>query len=189
MIEVKVVNLQEIKDYITAIPDDAFQVMKTEIARSLLVADEAIKNNTDLKTRSGSLFKSIRTQVSGNNIASFKASIYTNSVYAPTHQFGAVISAKDKYLKVPGGPYLNIPMAANKTASGVTRLKAREVFNRGGYIAKLNSNKYGVFLGSQLMFVLQRRVTVPKRLNMIEESEKVVPTMLSNIASKIGENR
>ena len=109
-------------------------------------------------------------------------------MYAPTHEFGATIKAKNAYKGVPGGPYLNIPTRNNKTPAGVTMLQAREVFNQGGYIAKFKSGRYGVMMDGQLMFSLHKEVEIPKRLKMIETAEGEIPTMLSRIAAAVGMN-
>ena len=185
--EVTTVNLTEVMDYIEGIPADTFGIAKTEIATALLKADADIKTDTTLKTRTGDLFKSIKTAVTGTNLSTLQASIYTDSVYAPVHEYGATIKAIDKYMGVPGGPYLNIPTDSNKTAAGVTRLQAREVFNQGGNIVKFSSGKYGLMLEGTVLFTLHSQVTVKARLNMTEKTEDQIPTMLSRIAERIGE--
>ena len=184
--EVTTVNLREVMDYLESIPAESFDVAKKEIARSLLAADADIKTNTTLKRRTGNLFKSIKTKVTGNNLSNLRASISTDSIYAPVHEYGATIRAIDKYTGVPGGPYLNIPTDSNKTAAGVTRLQAREVFNQGGNVVKFRSGKYGVMLNGQVMFTLHKKVTIKPRLHMVESAEDQIPTMLSRIAEQIG---
>jgi len=185
--EVTTVNLKEVVDYLKSIPADTFEVSKKEIARALFDADKDIKTNTALKKRTGNLFKSIKTKVTGTNLGNLHASISTNSIYAPVHEYGDTIRAIDKYRNVPGGPYLNIPTDSNKTPAGVTRLQAREVFNQGGNIAKFRSGKYGVMLNGEVMFTLHKQVTIKKRLHMVESAEDQIPTMLSRIADQIGE--
>ena len=137
----EVINLKETVDYIKKLPEDAFDIAKRGMATALLKADKGIKTNTTLMRRTGNLFKSIQTRVEGRDIKSLKASIYTTSIYAPVHEYGATIKAKKAYKNVPGGPYLNIPTSANKTASGVTRKTARQVFEHGGHIVKFKSGK------------------------------------------------
>jgi len=108
-------------------------------------------------------------------------------VYTLTQEYGATIKAKKAYRNVPGGPYLNIPTKANKTAAGVTRLTARMVFDRGGYIQRTASKKWGVFLKNQMMFALVKQVDIPPRLGMREAAADEVPTILYKLQQMIGE--
>lgn len=181
------INLKETIDYIKRLPADTFDVAKKEMATALFKADEAIKTNTTLKRRTGNLFKSIQTRVEGNNIKNLKASIYTNSIYAPIQEYGGNIKAKKAYKRVPGGPYLNISTLSNKTASGVTRKSARQVFEQGGHITRFKSGKYGLMLNGQIVYTFHKSVKIPKRLGMVRNTEKQIPTMLSRIAEQIGD--
>ena len=183
----KVVNLHETIEYLKNIPEDTFDIAKEEIVIALFKADKDIKTKTTLKRRTGDLFKSIQTRVDGSDIESLKASIFTTSIYAPTQEWGATIKAKNAYKSLHGGPFLNIPTSANKTASGVTRKTATQVFSAGGYIVKFKSGKYGLALNGQIVYTLHKSVTIPKRLNMIKKTEKQIPTMLSRIVDRIGE--
>jgi len=187
MSSVTTINLRETVQFLEAIPANTFKTAKREIAKSLLAADEDIKTNTDLMRRTGQLFDSIQTRVEGTNLQNLEASIYTDSVYAPVHEHGANIRAIDKYMRVPGGPYLNIPTDGNKTSAGVTRLQAREVFNMGGSVVKFRSGKYGVMLNGDVKFTLHKQVTIPPRLHMVQSAEDQIPTMLSRITDQIGE--
>jgi phage gpG-like protein len=184
--EVTVRNLREVRNYLEGLPVDSVASVKTEISRTLLEVDRDIKTNTSLNRRTGGLFQSIKTEVSGSSLSDLKASIYTDSVYAPIHEYGGTVRAIDKYRRVPGGPYLNIPTDSNKTAAGVTRMQAREVFAMGGNVVKFRSGKYGVMLGSQIMFTLQKSSRIQPRLKMIDTAEDSVPTLLSRIAGAIG---
>jgi phage gpG-like protein len=183
-IDATVVNLKEVTEYIKSIPAESFDIFKEELAKTLLSADADVKKNTDIETRSGKLMQSITTELTGTDFSNLKASIYTNCIYAPIHEYGGTVRAKKAYLKVPGGPYLNIPTNENKTPAGVMRLGAKEVFNRGGYIAKAGKH-YGVFLNGQMMFTLVSSVTVPPRLHMITSVEGEIPTFLSRMASRL----
>lgn len=180
------VNLKETIDYINGLSESTFEIAKIEMATALLKADAETKTNTSLKRRTGGLFKSIQTRVHGTDLKSLQASIYTTSIYAPPHEYGATIEAKNAYNKVPGGPYLNIPTSVNKTASGVTKKTARQVFEMGGYIVKFKSGKYGLMLNGQVVYTFHKKVDIPKRLNLIKNTEDQVPTMLSRIADQIG---
>jgi phage gpG-like protein len=188
MTGVQVVNLREVVQYLNEIPADTFKIAKKEIATGLLKADKDIKTNTDLMRRTGQLFKSIQTKVEGTSLKDLEASISTDSIYAPTHEYGATIRAIDKYMRVPGGPYLNIPTDSNKTPAGVTQLQAREVFNMGGSVVKFKSGKYGVMLNGEVKFTLHKQVKIKARLHMVKSAEDQIPTMLSRIAAQIGED-
>jgi len=185
--EVKAVNLKEVVDYIAKMPAETFDIVKTEMATALFKADKAIKTDTDLNKRTGNLFKSMRVKVQGTTLKNLQASIYTTSIYAPIHEYGGTVKAKNAYKKVPGGPYLNIPTDANKTAAGVTRKSATQVFAAGGFIVKFKSGKYGLMLKGEVVYTFHKSVKIPKRLNMEKHTEDQIPTMLSKIADQIGE--
>lgn len=133
---------------------------------------------TKIHVRTGNLRRSFSFNISGNTLESLKGEAYQDTlkgkvslgsevVYAPVHEFGKTIKAKNKYKRVEGGAYLNIPLPPNKTASGVTRRTARQVFNDGGYIAKSAKGKWLVFNSRNLpMFVLKKQVKIPKRLGL-----------------------
>lgn len=185
--EIEILNLSEVQNWLSEIPDESFDAVSEEVTRALASADENIKTKTELKRRTGNLMKSIQIRVQGSDFESLEASIYTTSVYAPTHEYGATIRAKNAYKGVPGGPYLNIPTDANKTPAGVTRMTATQVFAAGGFICKFQSGKYGLMLNGEVVYTFHKQVTIPKRLKMIEYTENEIPTMLSRIADRIGE--
>lgn len=186
-ISAKVINLQEVADYIKGLPGEAFKDLKRETAKALFQADNNIKSKTELKRRTGTLMKSITTRVEGSDIPSFEASIYTDVIYAPIHEKGGTVRAKNAYRNVPGGPYLNIPTKANKTAAGVQRMTARTVFERGGRIVQFKPFSYGVILDGKVMFTLHKSSKIPARLNMVSSVEEVVPTLLSTLRDTLGE--
>ena len=135
----------------------------------------------------------MRTSVTGTKLSSLRASIYSAAnvggipvAYAPIHEYGGTIKAIDKYTGVPGGPYLNIPTGSNKTAAGVMKMSAKMVFDDGGYIQKSKAGNWGVFLGSQMMFVLKKQVKIPARLGMADAAESQIPTILSSLQELIG---
>lgn len=184
-------NIDEIQKYLKKLPVESFDTAKLYFSQAAFAADAKIKRNaTDiLKVRSGALKRSIRFEVKGTSIATLRASVYAAGKvggqtikYAPIHEYGGTIRAKNAYHGVQGGPYLNIPARANKTASGVTRMGAREVFNQGGYIV----GKV-VYLNGAAMFFLVKQVKIPARLGMTEAVDNVIPTLLSNIQRSIGE--
>lgn len=197
MLNVEVKNLAKVKTYLNQLPERTFKDAKKVFAKAVFSADKKIKDNatTKLKVRTGALRRSIVSVVSGNDLDTLQASVGSASkvggvelVYAPIHEFGGTIKAKKAYRKVPGGPYLNIPMSANKTPAGVTRLQAREVFNQGGWVKKTKKGNYGVFLNGQMMFILKKQVVIPARLGMIKAAEDEIPTILSGLVNLIGED-
>jgi len=181
--DVTVTNLREVLTELNRVPQMWFEGAKTAFQKATLAASNQTKDNATsiLNVRSGRLRQSIGQEVKGTAISNIKASVFSGVKYAVIHEFGGTVRAIDKYLGVPGGPYLNIPMSDNKTAAGVTRMQAREVFNNGGYIVRLRSGKYGVFMDGKLMFVLVKSVTIPARLGMRDATEEQIPTLLSDL--------
>jgi phage gpG-like protein len=141
-------------------------------------------SNGSLKSRTGELRRSIRTQNTGKHLSSMKASIYTVSKYAKIHEEGGTIKAKRAFKKLSGGPFLAIPSNENKTPSGVTRETPREVFNSGGYTVPINGRKakHAMFKNGKPMFWLVKEVKIPARLKMRETIEDEVPTLLSRLS-------
>ncbi len=192
-LSVSVRNLREVVDYINGLSTESFPKVKTVFRQSMMRVDAKIKDNATniLKVRTGNLKRSFMFDVGGTDVHNLRASVYSASVvggspviYAPIHEYGGTINAIDKYMGVPGGPYLNIPAPANKTAAGVTRLKAWEVFNAGGFIGgKTVFNSEGV-----PMFWLTKSVTIRPRLGMLEAAEGDIPTLLSDLVSVIGDD-
>ena len=190
-LSVDVTNLQEVVDFLNAMPVETFGQAKTVFRHAVVRTDKQIKDNATniLKVRTGNLKRSFMFDVAGTNVHNLRARVYSASVvggkpviYAPIHEYGGTINAIDKYMGVPGGPYLNIPAPANKTPAGVTRMKAREVFNAGGFIAK----KTVFNAAGEPMFWLVKSVRIPARLGMLEATEDEVPTILSDLQAIIG---
>jgi len=192
---VDVSGVDEIQTYLARFPEEAFQGAKKVFQKAVLNAANEVKAFRNLNTRTGALRRSIQQQVSGTSLKDLHASVYSaqgagaNEVkYAPIQEYGGVVTAIDKYLKVPGGPYLNIPIADNLTPAGVMRESAREVFNSGmGHIRKAKSGKWFVFKGDKLMFVLVKSVTLKERLGMRDAAEAEIPTLLAGLREMIGE--
>ena len=187
--DVTVTNLREVLTELNRVPQMWFEGAKTAFQKATLAASNQAKDNATsiLNVRSGRLRQSIGQEVKGTAISNIKASVFSGPAggqpvkYALIHEMGGTVRAIDKYLGVPGGPYLNIPMRDNKTAAGVTRMQAREVFNNGGYIVRMRSGKYGVFMDGKLMFVLVKSVTIPARLGMRDAVDDQIPTLLSDL--------
>jgi len=128
------------------------------------------------------LAKSIKPKTTGTSIESLHSEVFTDSIYARIHESGGTINAKNKYINVPGGPFLNIPLSANKTPAGVMRENARSVFASGGYIFKSKKGNWIVMSGNDVpMFVLKKQVTIPARLEFVKTATDEVPTLISNL--------
>jgi len=191
-VSVKTINLKDVAEYLKNMPEDTFTQAKTVMSKGVAAINKQVKDNATniLNVRSGRLRRSLQFEVSGTNLKNIQASVYSASVvggspvaYAPIHEYGGTIKAKNKYKGVPGGPYLNIPTDANKTPAGVTRLNARQVFQAGGYIGgRVVFNN-----ADEPMFYLVKSVTIPARLGMEAAAEDEIPTILSGLASVIGE--
>ncbi len=187
---VEVRGLNEVQSLLKRLPkdiaDDAYEVIKGSVLR----VDKKVKANfgtgpNQLKSRTGALRRSLTVTLNkSDDLQKIGGGISTNSIYAPIQENGGVVEAKNKYLNVPGGPYLNIPLSANMTLAGVMRHSARDVFNSGGYISRSRKGNWLVFSGAGVpMFVLKKSVTIPARLGMVEAAENEVPTLLSRLNS------
>lgn len=191
MAAVKLTGLDEVKTLIRDMPKHLFDKTKIAIGGAILRVHADVSNNfvgfsgtsgEKLQSRTGLLRRSLTTRVKGSNLKDLSGSLFTNVIYAPIQETGGKIKAIDKYLGVPGGPYLNIPLLANKTAAGVTRENAKAVFDGGGYIIKSRVGNYIVMSGTNTpMFVLVKSVTIPPRLGMEEALIDEVPTLLSTL--------
>lgn len=190
---VEVIGLDEVNQMINQIPFWEFEATKKAISKATLEVQSRVKGNFNsgdgLHSRSGRLRRSIQTSITGTTMTTVSGRVYSDMVYAPIQETGGTIRAKDKYLRVAGGPYLNIPLSANKTAAGMMRMGAREVFNAGGFIIKSKKGNYLVMSGAgQPMFVLKKQVTIPARLGMMKASDDSVPTLLSELSRVLFED-
>ena len=188
---VEVKNLAEVNEFLKDLPEETFKDAKQLFANAVLKADKRVKSlfGVRIQSRSGLLRRSLRTSTTGTSLKNLQASFYSaGSVsgkpvpYAPIQEFGGTVRAKKAYTKVPGGPYLNIPTKSNQTSAGVMRRSARTIFDLGGYIRKTKSNKWGVFLGDKMMFVLKKEVHIPPRLSMILSSERRIKPLLASLS-------
>ena len=186
-------GVDDVKNLLKRLPDQLFDKSKKAVSDSVFrvhqKVSDRVRDGVDdtLHSRTGALKRSLKPSVTGTTLDKLDGRISTTSIYAPTHEFGATIKAKDKYLRVPGGPYLNIPLPPNKTAAGVTRKTARQVFLGGGYLVK-GPRRYVVMDASHKpMFVLVKQVTIKPRLKMIQTAEEEVPTLLSNLSALMNE--
>jgi len=154
---------------LTETPETTYRRSRVAFNRAVVKAHREVGRNFRgaLKSRTGQLRRSISFEVTGDSLATLSGNISSNSIYAPIHEYGGTIKAKDKYTGLDGKPYLNIPLDANKTAAGVMRLSAYQVFEGGGFIIKSKRGKWLVMSGEGVpMFVLIEQVHITARLGM-----------------------
>lgn len=191
MAAVELRGLDEVSKYLTQIPAESFSAFRKVFSGTILRIQNKVADNASqgpLFSRTGELARSIRSTVSGKTIDALQAKVFTDSKYAPIHEEGGTIKAKNAYKGLLGGPFLNIPSDANKTPAGVMRFSAREIFATGGFIIKIASfrAKYAVMSGAGIpMFWLVSSVNIKARLGMIEAAEDEVPTFLSTLSSTL----
>jgi hypothetical protein len=189
---ITIVGDDEVQNLLKNLPSFYARETKMLLGKAVLKTQSDILDNfshgssglssNKLNSRTGNLARSIKTSVKGVELNELSANVYTDSIYAPLQEKGGDVKAKNKYARVPGGPYLNIPTNFNKTAAGVMRLSSREVFGMGGYIAKSKTGNWFVFaLDGKPMFILKRSVTVPARLGMIDAGIESAKTLLDDL--------
>lgn len=182
---VELVGMDAVRKLVREMPDRQFEGAKT--AFQATAADvhgkvsDGINDGNPLHNRSGVLKRSLKHAVYGNDLGSLHSDVWSDVVYAPIQETGGKVEAKKAYKGVPGGPYLNIPLPANKTPAGVTRMQAKEVFASGGFLVRSGAGNWLVMLNGQPMFVLKKEVTIPPRLGMEKAANDAVPTLLSRL--------
>jgi len=184
---------EEVKKFLSQLPKTMFEGAKVAFAKATLKAQSVIRtenfthsssgySSDKLNSRTGDLSRSIRTALTGTELSTLSGRVYTVSPYAPIHEFGGTVKAKDKYKRVPGGPYLNIPLSDNKTAAGVMRKSAGEVFSEGGFIIKSKQGNWLVMdVAGVPMFVLKRQVYIKPRLGMDKATQDRIPEILDSL--------
>ncbi len=118
------------------------------------------KNRT-LHNRTGALRRSIGSRVSQPTSVHARVTmalrVFSAGVpYARIQEFGGVITPKR-------AKYLTIPLDANMTQAGVTKLSARQAINKGGFFA--TSKKGNLLIRDSEgvpLFVLKKKVKIPK---------------------------
>ncbi len=188
-----VVDSKEIEGYLEKFPEETLGAAKILINAALFRADARVKKNFKgpLNSRTGALKRSIGHSTTGMSIDKIHGSLYSKAnvkgtiiKYAPIHEYGGEIKAKNAYKKLPGGPYLNIPAPANLTPAGVQRRSAKSVFQAGGIIPK---GKKVVLLNGEIMFYLVKKVDIPARLGMRKAADDEVPSLLADLAEAVGD--
>jgi len=128
-VSILVFGAGEVQELLSRIPDSSFRAAKRAFTKNLAEAHESLVTSISglrLNARSGTLKRSMKFEVSGGNLSSLKASLYSASGvrgkelnYALIQELGGGIKAKNAYKWVPGGPYLNIPMGSNFFGGGI----------------------------------------------------------------------
>jgi len=184
--QVTVNGVSEIEALLNAMTAEMGDNARKALQKSLFTVKRKTASrlkNGPLYSRTGDLAKSFKykTNLKGE-IKDLYGEVYTDSIYARIHETGGTINAKNKYINVPGGPFLNVPLSANKTPAGVMRENARSVFAGGGYIFKSKKGNWIVMSGNDVpMFVLKKQVTIPARLEFVKTATDEVPTLISNL--------
>jgi phage gpG-like protein len=192
-VEVTVVGLNEVSQFIKELPERLFTNAKIEVAASVANIHEAVSkriiDGNPMHSRTGALKRSMQTRVAGTNFADLYGVVYTTSPYAPIQEHGGTVKAKKKYMRVPGGPYLNIPLKDNLTKAGVMLYSAKDVFtlHKGRIFA--HNGKYFVAGTKGLMFVLVKESKIPARLGMLKEAERELPDFIVRLDNHLFESR
>lgn len=186
---VTVTTLDELRNELRVMPERLFSSVKRETRVATLAVQSTVVGNISrgpLHSRTGALARSIQAEVAGDRLSTLRASVFSDKVpYARIQEEGGTIVAKKAYRRTPGGPYLNIPTRENKTASGVTRMTAQQVFAAKGYIRKSRLGNYLVFgtLKGRVvpLFSLKKSVTLPARLGMKDSANKEAAALLDRL--------
>jgi len=203
----EVVGVEEVQSLLKKLPGSVFEDVKAVFKDAVFNTYNKVRAQLDgspLKSRTGEMRRSFKTQLTGTSLENIKASVFSGAgpagsilVYVPVHEFGATganaIVAKRAYKKVPGGPYLNIPLSANLTEkAGVMRKSAGEVFSEGGFIFQSRSKKWFVAAKDGTpMFILKKKVEIKARLGFYDIADKelaVVQKRLADILPKSWRN-
>lgn len=182
-------GIDAVRELFKQIPEAELRNVKIAINDTARAVQRDIINKATigrpyLYARTGALWRSVKQKAAvGSQLSEVRGEVYTTSIYAPIQEFGGIVKAKDKFLRVPGGPYLAIPLKANKTPAGVMRFSVRDAFNNlGAVLRKTKSNKW--FIGLENFkakrkkgktqsvsyefipyFVLKKQVKIPPRLH------------------------
>lgn len=186
--QVTYTGVESVQELIRSLPEKMTSALRGEVTTSVFNIQREVSGNFGgpIKVRSGNLRRSIQVEVAGVALGDTSGSIFSDMVYAPIQELGGVIEAKTAFRKLPGGPFLGIPVADNLTPSGLMRKSASTVMSEGGHFAKSHSGKWIIFSRSGgLMFVLVKSVTLKPRLGMVKAAENEVPKFLSRMDLRI----
>lgn len=183
---VTIKGADEVYRLLQQMPDETFKILQSVFRDTILTVHKKVTNKFvggPLHNRTGLAAKSFKTALTGNSLDTIKGSVFSGLVngqplvYIPLHEFGGTIVAKNAYKFLPGGPFLNIPLAANRTPSGIQQKTSRQVFQEGGRIA----GRVIYSATGEKMFALASSVTIKPRLGFYdtasEEASKVMPEL------------
>ncbi len=191
-----IVSGSEFNDFVERLPRRLYDDAKDAIKETTIDLHRNIVSSIPklLHNRSGNLARSFKTLYGGKSIKTLYGEVYSKVIYAPLHEYGGSINPTgNKYSKVPGGPYINIPLPDNKTKAGVMRKTAGQVFNSGGYLAKSKRGNWIVFSKPQItsgknkkpggkpMFYLSKGVYIKPRLKLRAMHKAMIPVLLERL--------
>lgn len=194
-ITVDVRGIPEVRAMLAEFPDSTFKAATVAMRVATVNAKRTVVNRfrpytgtggSTLQIRSGELRRSIKRETTGATLGDLFSRVYSDSPFASIQEQGGTITAKNKYIRVPGGPYLNIPTPSNLDGSGLMINSPGTVFATGGYILRSKTGKYLIMSkGGTPMFVLTRSVDVPARLGMEDAVTDEIPTLLSTLNAEL----
>lgn len=168
---ISIAGQKEITRRLREIPNSLFEHAALGMRKTLAGLHKTMVQRSggglgELKGRTGELKRSWRFNVTGSGIKTLTGTVESVGVsYASIHEYGGIIRAK-------GGKSLTIPTDWNKTKAGVTRMTARMVFDKGGFV------RNGIIFLKQKgkkvptpMFILAKQVKIPARLGFREQAE------------------
>lgn len=139
-----------------------------------------------LQRRSGKLTKNIRVKVKGVTFQGLQGEIGVRGkagVYAPVHEFGAVIKPKR-------AQYLVIPLSAALNAQGVPKKRSPRSW-KNTFIARSKKGNLLIFQrrrGARKpvpLYVLKKQVRIPPRLGLGATLERGVPVFQDVLMDKL----
>lgn len=143
-----------------------------EVFRSAMVRKRFTGGRNRLKTRTGKLQRSVRSNVRGRKLDDLRLLVSVGggvaSKYAGIQEFGGTVH---------GNPWLTIPLSDNLTAAGVPRFKSAAALRGSGktFLAKMPSGK--LLIGQRFgrggksvrwLWVLKRFVVLKPRLGFFK---------------------
>lgn len=193
-VDIQIVGVDVLRKLLDDMPEELFENTKKQFNKSGLNIHRDITTpmktgENGLQSRTGNLARSIKHNLSGNNLGTLGMEVFTKSIYSRIHEKGGTIRGKNKFLGLGRGPLLSIPTSVNKTAAGVTRMSPSAVFSAGGYIGMAYvfipkqglQNRLSIILNDEAMYTFAKQVTIKPTLNMVNTSVGELPTLLSNL--------
>jgi phage gpG-like protein len=172
-----------VKNYLKTLPEESFPEVEKVFKKNVEEAyDKIIKRTSGnpIKRRSGKLQDSIKWRVTGTTLSNIRGSLTTTSPYAQIHEFGGTIRAKNKYLWLRGGPYMNIPTTNNTGPDGKAKISSTALFSTGGRV-KAGNNGFGIYRGNTKMFHLAKSVSIKKRLGFRDTANDQLKILMEDL--------